>query len=59
MSDKEEHAQMIADCEARESKLNDWERGFIDSVARRVGWGYGLTEKEIAVLDHIWERVTE
>lgn len=32
--DLEEAKQQIEDCIARESKLTDWERNFIDSVER-------------------------
>ena len=54
----EEHEQMIADCEKRESKLSDWEAGFIDSLGKQMGEGRGLTDKQIEKLDAIWERVT-
>ncbi len=49
---------MISDCEKRESKLDDWEQGFIDSISKRVGDGKSLTDKQIARLDSIWERIT-
>lgn len=50
----DEERQMIADCEARESKLSDWERGFIDSIGRSDT----LTERQAAKLEAIWDRVT-
>lgn len=50
----DDEAQMIKDCEARESKLSDWEREFVDSVSRRNT----LTEKQSATLERIWDRVT-
>lgn len=53
-----EDEQMIADCEKRESKLTDWERTFIDSIRNQVDNGRGLTEKQQAKLDAIWDRVT-
>lgn len=56
MSD--EAAQLVADCEARESKLSDWERGFIDSIGKQLAAGRSLTPKQIERLDEIWERVT-
>lgn len=31
---RDEQVQMVADCVARESKLSDWERSFIDSLER-------------------------
>ncbi len=33
MSQHDEHEQMVADCEARESKLSDWVRTFVDSIS--------------------------
>ena len=30
-----EHEQMIGDCETRESKLSDWERGFVASIGEQ------------------------
>lgn len=56
MSD--DHAQMIEDCEKRESKLDDWERTFIDSIAHQLTRDQALTPKQAEKLDQIWERVT-
>jgi len=53
-----EHEQMIADCEARESKLSDWERGFIDSISEQLARGKSLTDKQDEILTKVWERVT-
>ena len=49
-----EHTQMIEDCENRSEKLSDWEAGFIDGMSQR-DW---LTDKQAAVLERIWERIT-
>lgn len=53
-----EHEQMVEDCEARESRLSDWERGFIDSIGKQLRDGRSLSEKQVARLDDIWERAT-
>ena len=58
MSSPEEIVQMIRDCMERESKLSDWERGFLDSVDTQLGRGKALTEKQDERLTTIWERVT-
>lgn len=50
--------QMVTDCENRESKLSDWERGFIDDMRVRLGRGDTLTPGQQEKLDEIWERVT-
>lgn len=59
MSCPDEISQMIADCEARESRLSEWERGFIDSISKQVDQGRSLTEKQDETLNKIWDRVTE
>lgn len=53
-----EHEQMIQDCETRESKLTDWERGFIDSISRQMADDKSLSLKQVETLEKIWERVT-
>jgi hypothetical protein len=58
VTDHEEHAQMVDDCETRESKLTDWERSFIDSLSKQLADGRRLTEKQAERLEEIWERVT-
>ena len=58
MSQHDEHEQMVADCEARESKLSDWERTFVDSISAVLAKGRALTGAQAETLDKIWERVT-
>jgi hypothetical protein len=53
-----EEEQMVADCEARESKLTDWERQFVDSISRQLLDGKTLTRKQSERLEEIWDRVT-
>lgn len=53
-----EHEQMIADCEARESRLSDWERSFIDSISSQIAAGRTLSSKQADILDRIWESAT-
>ena len=53
-----EYLQLIEDCEAREDRLTDWERGFIESIRTRLDAGAGLTMKQTETLDGIWERIT-
>lgn len=49
---------MIDDCEKRESKLTEWESGFIDSIRNRLEQEKPLSSKQTETLDKIWERVT-
>lgn len=58
MTDRAEQAQMIADCELRESRLSDWEANFIDSISRQLAEGRNLTLNQSNTLDEIWERAT-
>ena len=58
MSNHDEHAQMVTDCENREEKLTDWERSFIDSIGRQLAQGRSLTDKQSETLNKIWDRIT-
>jgi hypothetical protein len=49
---------MLEDCEKREDRLNDWERGFVDSLRRQIEDGRRPTPKQIEALDRAWERAT-
>jgi hypothetical protein len=59
MSDTAEHQQLVADCEARESRLTEWEATFIDSIRRQLERGAGLTPRQDETLASIWEKATE
>lgn len=54
----DEYLRMLDDCERRESKLNDWERGFVDSLRRQIEDGKTPSAKQLDKLNDIWERVT-
>ena len=53
-----EYLTLIEDCEAREERLSDWERGFIDNIKRQLAGGQGLSRNQTEKLDEVWERVT-
>ena len=53
-----EHAQMIEDCEARESRLAEIDYLFLDSIKQRLEGGGSLSFRQAARLDEIWERAT-
>lgn len=54
----DEHLQLLHDCELRENRLTDWERGFVDSLHRQIEQGRRPSPKQIETLDTIWERAT-
>ena len=54
----QEYLTMVEDCEKRDSRLTDWERGFLDSISKRLEDEQGLSERQIETLENIWERVT-
>lgn len=58
MSTPEEITQMIHDIEQRESRLDDWQRGFVDSISKRLADGGSLTPKQDERLCEIWEKAT-
>jgi hypothetical protein len=49
----EEHCQMCEDCEARESKLNHWERDFIAKISDQLADGLVLTALQADMLKAI------
>ena len=55
----QEQIPMIEDCENRDTKMNDWQCGFIDSISIKMADGKGLTVNEINKLNETWEMVTE
>lgn len=54
----DEYLTLLDDCEAREDRLSDWERGFVDSLRRQIEQGRRPTPKQIESLDTAWERAT-
>jgi hypothetical protein len=54
----DEYLELVDDCERRESRLTDWERGFIESIRGRLENGVPLTAKQIETLSNTWERAT-
>jgi hypothetical protein len=53
-----EYLQLIEDCEQRESRLTEWDAGFIDSLRSQIENGRAPSPKQIEKLDEIWERAT-
>lgn len=54
----DDHLQMIEDCEARESRMSNWERDFIASCSERLGEDKSLTPGMSEKLEEIWDKVT-
>lgn len=48
---------MLEDCLKRYSKLNDYERGVIDTINDHVGIK-NINHEQYNLLEKIWERVT-
>lgn len=53
-----EYQELVDDCEARESRLTDWERSFIDSIGKQLDAERLLTKEQIEKLEEIWDRAT-
>ena len=53
-----EYLTLLDDCEAREDRLSDWERGFVDSLRKQIEKGRRPSPKQIESLDNTWERAT-
>lgn len=55
----DEYITLLDDCEKREGRLTDWERGFVDSLRTQIEQGRRPSTKQIDTLDNIWERATK
>ena len=55
----DEYITLLDDCEKREERLTDWERGFVDSLRRQIEQGRRPSQKQIEALDTAWERATK
>ena len=55
---QDEYVTLLDDCEQREERLSEWERGFVDSLRRQIEQGRRPTPKQIEALDRAWERAT-
>lgn len=53
------YIELIDDCEAREEKMTDWDRKFVDSIKEQIERGKGLSIPQSDKLDEIWEKVTK
>jgi len=42
--------------ELNDPKFTEWERGFIASLARQVGQGRKLSDKQKQILERIWDK---
>ena len=42
--------------EANDPKFSDWEREFIVSLARQVGLGRQLSDKQKEILERLWDK---
>ena len=56
--DKDEAFEQIGDCENRSEKLSDWELEFLDSISHQLTRTGSLSEKQIEILDRIWNKGT-
>ena len=54
----DEYLTLLDDCEAREERLTDWERGFVDSLRKQIEQDRRPSAKQIETLDNTWERAT-
>lgn len=54
----DEYLTLLEDCEKREGRLSDWERGFVDSLRRQIEGGRRPTKPQLEMLDEVWEKAT-
>jgi len=41
------------------TRMNDWERGFVQTIKRLLQKGPRSTARQLEKLDQIWQRVTD
>lgn len=57
---KNEYTRQIEDCMARDNKMTEWEQNFVQSLSEQLERSAnGLSQKQIDVLDRVWEKVTK
>lgn len=54
----DETDQLITDCETRSEKLSEWEASFIQSIREQFDRRGSLSDRQLEILDKIWEKVT-
>ncbi len=54
----EEALQLIEDCKNRYQKLSVWDSEFIEALSEQISMTNGLSQKQMQVLEKIWEKVT-
>jgi len=54
-----EQDTLITNCEQRDEQLTEWEANFIQSIREKFDAGFFLSDKQLAVLDKIWVKVTD
>lgn len=54
----EEIAELIFDCQGRESKLTPWEARYVSDLLVILEDEGNVTQKQVEKLEEIWKRVT-
>ena len=58
MTNGEDPRELVIDCVNRQSKMTDWEVDFIASISDQLDAGRDLSERQMEILERIWEKVT-
>lgn len=58
---EKEYIMMINDCIARESRMTQWESGFIQSLSEQIEHEefIAFSQNQVIRLDEIWNKVTD
>jgi hypothetical protein len=59
MGTREECEDMVADCQYREERLNEWEYNFVEYLSDILDSGWSLTDRQEEVLEKLWHKVIE
>jgi hypothetical protein len=59
LNGQKSRAEYLVAClreEANDPKFSEWERDFIVSLARQVGLGRKLSDKQKEILERLWDK---
>ena len=51
--------EIVEDLKDMIEKMNNWEQEFIQNVDERLSNGIGLTDRQIEIVNQIWDKVNK
>ena len=51
--------EIVEDLKDMTEKMNNWEQEFLQNVDERLSNGIGLTDRQIEIVNQIWDKVNK